>query len=101
MKVFLSNEATDYIRSEHAYLETYNPRAANDVIKNLRAAFRRIAAYPQIGSAVPVLPGRRHYVVGAYIISYRIEGDAIQILHIRHGRQQDPELERDDPIDDA
>jgi plasmid stabilization system protein ParE len=98
-KIVLSKEAGDYLRQERLYLARFNARTADTTIRLLWSAFRMLAGLPQAGSVVSHLPGRRNYVAGAYIITYRVEPDAILISHIRHGRQQAPDLDRDDDRD--
>jgi plasmid stabilization system protein ParE len=98
-KIVLSKDAGDYLRQEHVYLARFNPRAADRVVRELWSAFRMLAGHPQAGVAVSQLDGRRRYVSGAYIITYRVEPNAIQISYIRHGRQLPPELEKDDDGD--
>lgn len=75
--IVLSKDAGDYLRHERLYLARFNPRAADATVRNLWSAFRMLAGYPQAGSIVSHLPGRRNYVAGAYIITYRVEPDAI------------------------
>jgi plasmid stabilization system protein ParE len=98
-KIVLSKEAGDYLRHERLYVARFNPRASDNMVRQLWSAFRMLAGYPQAGAVVPHLPGRRSYVAGAYIINYRVEPNAILISHIRHGRQLAPDLEPDDGPD--
>ncbi|MBO9097823.1 MULTISPECIES: type II toxin-antitoxin system RelE/ParE family toxin [unclassified Rhizobium] len=98
-KIILSANAGDYLRCEKAYLASFNPRAADTAMRQLHSAFRLLAGYPQAGLADTKLPGRRIYVAGNYIIAYRVEPDAIKISYIRHGRQQAPDLDKDEGAD--
>lgn len=38
-------------------------------------------------------------VVGDYVLDYDIRDDGVAITSIRHSRQQDPDLEKDDDFD--
>lgn len=86
-KVILSREAADYLRHEHDYLNQFNPHAANNAMAQIRAAIRRLAIHPQIGSPAPTLHGRRQLVVGTYVITYRVDRGVVMVSSIRHGRQ--------------
>lgn len=70
-KIVLAKEAGDYLRHERLYLARFNSRAADNAVRQLWSAFRMLAGYPQAGTVVPHLPGRRSYVAGSYIIYYR------------------------------
>jgi plasmid stabilization system protein ParE len=96
MRIKLSKDAGIFLKSEQRYLEQFNPRAADTVLRQLRAALRLLADYPQAGSPHPALEGRRRFVSGDYVIDYRIAGRLLEVSHIRHGRQLPPDLDRDD-----
>lgn len=98
MKLTLSKNAIRFIRQERAYLERFNPHAAEAVVKQLQRAFRLLAEYPMAGEEYTVLPGRRRFVSGDYVVDYRIGPKGITVSHIRHGRQMAPELEKDGDI---
>ncbi len=99
MRIVLSKEAADYLRHERVYLERFNPRAADATLRQLRGGLRLLAAHPNAGSALLPLPGRRRFVVGDYVIDYRVERGAVEVAHIRHGRQQSPELPKGNATD--
>ncbi len=98
MRFTLSKNAIRFIRQERAYLERFNPHAAEAVVKQLQRAFRLLAEYPMAGEEYTVLPGRRRFVSGDYVVDYRIGPRTITVSHIRHGRQMAPELEKDQDI---
>jgi plasmid stabilization system protein ParE len=96
MRIELSKNAAAFLRQERLYLEQFNPRAAANVLLQLRKALRFLADYPKAGSPYNPLDGRRRYVSGDYVIDYRIDAMRIAVSHIRHGRQLSPDLPRDD-----
>jgi plasmid stabilization system protein ParE len=96
MRIKLSKNAGLFLKSEQHYLERFNPRAANAVLRQLRAALRLLADYPEAGSPYAALDGRRRFVSGDYVIDYRISGKRLEVSHIRHGRQLPPDLGNDD-----
>lgn len=92
MRIKLSKNAALFLRSEQRYLEQFNPRAANAVLHQLRAALRPLADYPEAGSPHATLDGRRRFVSGEYVLDYRIREKVLEVSHIRHGRQLPPDL---------
>lgn len=98
MRIKLSKNASQFLRDEHRYLSQFNPRAADNVLRQLRAALRIISEYPQAGRGDGPLDGRRRYVSGDYVIDYRVTARLVEVSHIRHGRQLPP-LEKDPDLD--
>lgn len=101
MRIRVSKDASAFLRSEQRYLQQFNPRAADAVLKEIRAALRLLAEYPQAGSPHAALPDRRRFISGNYVIEYRLDGRFLLVAHIRHGRQLPPELEEDRDTDAA
>lgn len=95
MRIKLSKDAGLFLRSEQRYLEQFNPRAADNVLRQLRASLRLLIEYPEAGRPHGALDGRRRFVSGDYVIDYRIVGRLVEVSHIRHGRQLPPALEED------
>jgi plasmid stabilization system protein ParE len=101
MRIRISKDASAFLRNEQRYLEQFNPRAAETVLTQIRAALRLLAEYPHAGSPHAALPDRRRFVSGNYVIDYRLDGRFLLVSHIRHGQQLPPELERDGDLDAA
>jgi plasmid stabilization system protein ParE len=99
MRIILSKSVRQFLRRERDYLESQNPRAAAITLQRLRDGIRMIGDYPGLGAPLP-LPGRRRFVSGDYLIDYRVDAKSILISHMRHGRQLDPDLRRDDDVPD-
>jgi plasmid stabilization system protein ParE len=69
------------------YIGKFNPAAAGMLAARLITAGRSLADFPDQGR--PIGRGRREWpVVAPYVIRYRISGETIFILRIRHGRQR-------------
>jgi plasmid stabilization system protein ParE len=98
MRIRLSKNAGKFLKSEQRYLEHFNPRAAENVLRQLWKSLHHLTEYPQSGSPHPALQGRHNFVSGDYVIDYRIEGRFLLVSHIRHGRQLPPDLEKDDDM---
>lgn len=87
MKVYLSDDAREYLRQEAAYLRKHSPAAAESFLARMRNVRQIIGTFPLSGEALPV-PGVRRLVMGDYLLDYEVSGRAAEILSIRHGRQQ-------------
>jgi plasmid stabilization system protein ParE len=104
MRTRLSAEAAAYLRAEANYLRSHSPNAARAFLAAILEARRNLTSFPDIGSArgrLPI-PGARTLVVGAYLLDYVLVDDVIQIVSVRHGRQQSltPEVEDDEGYED-
>lgn len=75
----------------HEYVAQHNPRAAQLLSAQLRAAIAGLSEFPARGRPGR-LDGTRELVVPRtpYLVAYRVEGDHIDILAIRHGARQWP-----------
>lgn len=66
--------------------ESGNVERAERFIESIAERFYLLSRNPYIGRIRNDLrPGLRSFVVGQYVIIYRIEGEDILILHIMHG----------------
>jgi addiction module RelE/StbE family toxin len=70
-----------------AYLERFNPHAAASLFERLLTAGNSLADHAERGRDIG--RGRRELVVVyTYLIGYRVEGDLVHIIRIRHGARQ-------------
>ena len=74
--------------AEIRYLADRNPGAAARVIEMIRMARLNLADYPDIGRQ-GLIPDTRHLTVGNYILTVRIHDKTLEIVAMRHGRQDD------------
>jgi len=97
-KVKLSGNARKFIQREAKYLRERNQAAAETFLNRFRNAKHNLAKFPRMGREKESLPveGSMRLVVGDYIMDYDFDGDVVAITSIRHGRQQDPDLAKDD-----
>ena len=60
---------------------------ADRVIDSVTDRFRLLARFPQMGRRrdEDLRPGLRSFVVGEYVIIYRLEGEDVLILHMLRG----------------
>src|SRR5436309_16037293 len=71
------------------YLLQRSPSGAANVLAAIRASVETLEAFPEIGRIVDDTGHRRLPVVRfPYVIYYRIAGNEILILHIRHASRR-------------
>ncbi|MBA4331623.1 MULTISPECIES: type II toxin-antitoxin system RelE/ParE family toxin [Brevundimonas] len=74
------------LRSIQAYISHFNPLASQRIASRLKAAGDSLADFPERGA--PIGGGRRQLThVPPYLLRYRVVGDMVVILDIRHSAQ--------------
>ena len=75
----------------HEYIAADNPAAA-DLLRDRALSFAEttLAAHPAIGRPGRVEGTRESVIHSSYILVYRVKGEVIQILTVRHVAQQWP-----------
>lgn len=87
-RVFRSRRATAEIEEIAAYLAEHSALAADRFLEALARAYQLLSEHPDV--AVPgIRPGTRRLVVGNYIISYRRQGEEIEVFAVRDARRRD------------
>ena len=77
--------------SQLAYIGERNPGAAFAMGDAIEEAVRRLADHPRIGRPGRVKGTRELVISGTpYVITYRVERDAVVILRLLHGAQRWP-----------
>jgi plasmid stabilization system protein ParE len=87
-RVLIAPNARAWIHQEAQYLTTYSPAAARRFRRALDNAWRLLREHPNAGPP-GAFPDTRRLVVGEYIISYRRRGADLEVIAVRHGRQED------------
>lgn len=87
-----SPQALTDVQRLHQFLAGKNPEAANRAVQTIRAGVRILASQPRIGHPAEDLdPEYREWLIpfgqGGYLVLYRIDGEAVVLLSIRHGRE--------------
>lgn len=100
-KVRLSDNARIFLQREAKYLRDRSPSAAEAFLNRFRQARRNLSQFPELGRRNEALPveGSMRLVVGDYILDYDLADGIVAIAAIRHGRQLDPYLSKDDDFD--
>lgn len=76
----------------HRFLVAEHPDAARRAVRAIRAGVRILLSQPRIGHpAEDMDPEYREWLVpfgqGGYLVLYRLDGDTVVLLAIRHGRE--------------
>jgi toxin ParE1/3/4 len=72
-----------------SYIAVDNIFAADRVLDAIEARWDNLARHPYSGVARnDIAPGIRHLVSGEYLTLYRLNGSAIEIIRLLHGRRK-------------
>jgi toxin ParE1/3/4 len=88
IKVVWSNTTLAHLRLIRDYIEQFNLRAARQLAAGLAAAGDSLANFPHRGRPVPGTDRRELVTVYPTIIRYRVAGDTVRILRIRHSARR-------------
>jgi toxin ParE1/3/4 len=88
VRVIWSPTALRQVSRIYTYLAEFNPQAARDIAQRLLEAGESLASFPHRGRRVRGTGLREWPIVKPYIIRYRIAGEVVRILQVRHGRQR-------------
>lgn len=70
----------------YTYIVAFNPGAAAHLAERLLATGESLGQFPERGR--PIGGSRRELlIVWPYIIRYRIDGDEVRIMRVRHGQR--------------
>jgi len=96
MNIVYAPRAHRDLESISAYLVARSAIGATNVLGAIKSSIETLSFFPQIGRVVDDAGHRRVPVLRyPYVIFYRIAGDELLILHIRHASRRpiDPESE--------
>ncbi|HJU16316.1 MAG TPA: type II toxin-antitoxin system RelE/ParE family toxin [Stellaceae bacterium] len=88
MRVVWSPSSLRDVHHIYNYIARFNPRAAEDLARELVAAGDSLTAFPYRGRAVPGTDLREWTLVYPYIVRYRIARSEVRILRVRHGMRR-------------
>lgn len=92
MQIRWTVEAVQDIESLRSYIEKDKPHAARQVVYKIFSAAKTIALYPNIGRPGRIPNTREFIVTGTpFIIPYRVQKGALELLRVLHGAMQWPE----------
>ncbi len=87
-EIVWTDEARRWLKEIHEYIARDNPAAAQRVAEGIVQKIELLADFPELGYLYP-RRGDRHLRIllyGHYRIAYMVEGQAIILLGIYHGR---------------
>lgn len=88
MLIVWTDDAVGNLEAILTYVSTFNPAAAQRLMERLVAVADSLTDFPNRGRDAG--EGRREMTtVWPYILRYRVEGDRVIIMRVRHGAQQD------------
>ena len=94
MKIVYAPRALRDLHWIATYLSERSPSAAVNVLAAIKSSISTLTYFPQVGRLVDDAGHRRMPVPRyPYVIFYRVEGDELFILHVRHAARR--------PIDPA
>jgi addiction module RelE/StbE family toxin len=83
-EVIWTERALANLDAIRVYLEQFNPGAARTLADELIAAGNSLALFPHRNRLVPKTSMREFATAHPYIIRYRIDGEIVVILRVRH-----------------
>ena len=91
MRLLWLPEAIEDLERLYEFLLAKNPSAAERVVPAIDRGARTLPEFPEIGRSMGDETGNRELFVpfgaGAYVLRYRIHGDAIFIIRVWHSRE--------------
>lgn len=89
-RIVWTDEAVSHLEAIIAYISAFNPAAAARLGERLIAVADSLTEFSERGRDVG--DGRREMTtVWPYVLRYRVDGDRVIILRIRHGARDEEE----------
>lgn len=90
-KIRVSDGAKADLKELRFHIAQDNPPAAERVSQTIKDRFKTLAQFPEIGRLCEHLaPRLRHFVVGNYVIFYRMADEFIEIVRVIHAARDFP-----------
>ena len=88
MKVILSSDALADLQEIGDFIAQDNLDAAISFVARLKTRCFDLGTFPNAGRKPEEIgPGYRSVAEGDYVIFYRIRPDALEVLHVLHGKR--------------
>jgi toxin ParE1/3/4 len=92
MKVYWTPEARERLLEIQTYISQFSPKAARSVTSRLLQRSRKLASPPITGRRLREYPDTdlREVLERPFRLIYRVRGDRIDVLTVKHFRQRLP-----------
>jgi toxin ParE1/3/4 len=91
MTIQWAKDASRQLLAAHAYVAADNPAAALRLLLRITQAVNHLGAHPAAGREGRVRNTRELVIPGTpYIVAYRIQRNAVQVLAVLHGKRRWP-----------
>jgi toxin ParE1/3/4 len=90
LPIIWKETALDDLAEIIAHIAEKNPSAARKLQSRLKASVKPASAHPKIGRKGSVEGTREIVATATYILVYKEQGKAIEIVNIYHARQKYP-----------
>lgn len=91
MKLRYARRARTDIDGIYENISQHDRRAAGAVVRRIRAVSQLLVKYPGLGRPTDMAGVRVFPIVPfPYLIYYRVAADALEVIHVRHGRRDIP-----------
>lgn len=89
MKVFWTDKAIDRLSEIARYISRDSPSAAEKWVDKMVGRIETLSEFPKSGRKVPELDRKeyRELIIGNYRAIYRVRGEALFVLTVRHFKQ--------------
>ena len=86
--VVWSKRALAHLSGIRSYIAQFHPTAAQEIALHLVESGNSLQSFPHRGRPVPGTNKRELVTIYPYVIRYRIAGDDVRILSVRHGSRR-------------
>ena len=91
-RLIWSEPALASVQRLYRFLAAKNPAAAQRAVRAIREGVSILAAHPQVGRIVEDMDEAFrdwpiHFGDSGYVVRYRLDGDQVTILTVRHQRE--------------
>ena len=91
MRIEWLESAIDDLQRLREFILPNNNEAAQRAFRTIKAAVAPLETHPRIGKPVEDLPDYHDLIIpfgaSGYVIRYRIKGDTVVILAVKHGKE--------------
>jgi toxin ParE1/3/4 len=84
MKIKWLRKALRNLEQAYEYISKENPAAAHQTVQKIQSAVNQLSNYPLMGRPGRLEGTRELVTTTSYIVTYRVRGDAIEILRVLH-----------------